>query len=177
MPTKRPRRDWSIEEKIRILAEASTLTGAELAELLARDGVLQAEYEQWRLALSDEGRASLATTKRIRVLERELARKEKALAEAAALLVLKKKSKPWRRTRTPPRTRSTSHDAGRDRRGAAERGRRPSRLSGDWHICPNDSALETPARRRRPTVWAATPARQRPQRARANCGARTLDEC
>ena len=41
--------------------------------------------------LSEEGRASVATTKRIRALERELARKEKALAEAAALLVLKKK--------------------------------------------------------------------------------------
>ena len=33
----------------------------------------------------------MATSKRIRKLERELARKEKALAEAAALLVLKKK--------------------------------------------------------------------------------------
>jgi hypothetical protein len=43
-----------------------------------------AEYEQWRLALVDEGRASRATVKRIRTLERELARKEKALAEAAA---------------------------------------------------------------------------------------------
>ena len=34
---------------------------------------------------------SLAATKRIKKLERELARKEKALAEAAALLILKKK--------------------------------------------------------------------------------------
>jgi transposase len=91
MPAKRARRDWSIEEKIGILAQASSLTGAALLDLLQREGVLQAEYEQWRLALSDEGRASLATTKRIRSLERELARKEKALAEAAALLVLKKK--------------------------------------------------------------------------------------
>ena len=91
MPAKRPKRDWSIEEKIRILAKASTLTGAELADFLQREGVLQAEYEQWRLALGEEGRASLATVKRIRTLERELARKEKALAEAAALLVLKKK--------------------------------------------------------------------------------------
>jgi hypothetical protein len=91
MPAKRPRHAWSIEEKIRILAKASTLTGAELTDLLQREGLLQAEYEQWRLALSDEGRASLATTKRIRALERELARKEKALAETAALLVLKKK--------------------------------------------------------------------------------------
>ena len=91
MPAKRPRRDWSIEEKIRVLATASTLTGSELADFLRREGVLQADYEQWRVALGEEGRASLATMKRIRMLERELARKEKALAEAAALLVLKKK--------------------------------------------------------------------------------------
>lgn len=91
MPAKRPRRDWSITEKIRILATGSTLTGAELAEFLRREGVVHAEYEQWRLALGEEGRTSLATMKRIRTLERELARKEKALAEAAALLVLKKK--------------------------------------------------------------------------------------
>jgi transposase len=91
MPAKRPKREWSIEEKIRILAKASTLTGAELSDFFPREGVLQAEYEQWRLALGEEGRASLATVKRIRTLERELARKEKALAEAAALLILKKK--------------------------------------------------------------------------------------
>ena len=91
MPPQRPRRDRSIEEKIRILAKACTLMGAELTEFLQREGVLQAEYEQWRLALGEEGRGSLATMKRIRTLERELARKEKALAEAAALLVLKKK--------------------------------------------------------------------------------------
>ena len=91
MPAKRLRREWSIEEKIQILAKTSALTGAELAALLAREGVRHAEYEQWRGALGDEGRAALATTKRIRALERELARKEKALAEAAALLVLKKK--------------------------------------------------------------------------------------
>jgi transposase len=91
MPAKRPKRDWSIEDKIRILAKASTLTGAEVADFLQREGVLQAEYEQWRLALGEDGRASLATMRRIRTLERELARKEKALAEAAALLVLKKK--------------------------------------------------------------------------------------
>ena len=90
MPAKRPRHDWSIEEKIGILAKASPFTGAELTEFLQREGVPQAEYEQWRLALGEEGRASLATVKRIRTLERELARKEQALAEAAALLVLKK---------------------------------------------------------------------------------------
>jgi hypothetical protein len=91
MPAKPKRHDWSIEEKIRILAKASPLKEPERSEFLGREGVPLAEYEQWRLALGDEGRASLATMKRIRALERELARKEKALAEAAALLVLKKK--------------------------------------------------------------------------------------
>jgi transposase-like protein len=86
-----PRRTWTLDEKIRILAEGAPLTGQALEALLIRDGVRPAEYEQWRLALQDDGRASGATTKQLRVLERELARKEKALAEAAVLLVLKKK--------------------------------------------------------------------------------------
>jgi transposase len=84
-------RKWTVEQKARILMEASKLTGDELTAFLEREGVLLAELEHWRLALEEEGRASVATTKRIRKLERELARKEKALAEAAALLVLKKK--------------------------------------------------------------------------------------
>jgi hypothetical protein len=42
------------------------------------------------MALEDGGQASVETSKRIRKLERELARKERALAEAATLLVLKK---------------------------------------------------------------------------------------
>ena len=64
-------------------------------------GVYPQELEQWRLAatqaLADPGesRASPAETKadrrRIKELERELRRKDKALAEAAALLVLRKK--------------------------------------------------------------------------------------
>jgi hypothetical protein len=91
MAATRPRRDWSIDEKIRILASASALTGTALQDLLAREGLVLADYEQWRLALSDDGRTSLTTTKRMRALERELLRKERALAEVAALLVLKKK--------------------------------------------------------------------------------------
>ena len=83
-------REWSVEQKAQILADASLLNGQELVAHLEREGVKLAEFEQWRLALEEGGRASTATTKRIRKLERELARKEKALAEMAALLVLKK---------------------------------------------------------------------------------------
>jgi len=84
-------REWTVEHKARVLAEACTFNGEELTGYLEREGVKLAEYEQWRMALEEGGRASLSTNKRIRQLERELARKEKALAEAAALLVLKKK--------------------------------------------------------------------------------------
>src|SRR5271170_4652092 len=83
-------REWTVEQKARVLADASDLDGEELTAYLQREGVKLAEYEQWRIALDEGGRASTATNKRIRQLERELARKEKALAEAAALLVLKK---------------------------------------------------------------------------------------
>jgi hypothetical protein len=82
-----------------------------LTAYLSREGVKLAEYEQWRLALEEGGAASNSTTKRIRQLERELARKEKALAEAAALLVLKKKWTPCMgRTRTTTRTGTTTGD-------------------------------------------------------------------
>ena len=88
---KRTAKTWTVDEKVRVLGEAATMNGAQLTGLLEREGLLLAELEQWRLALGDEVSASLAATKRIRQLERELARKEKALAEAAALLILKKK--------------------------------------------------------------------------------------
>src|SRR6266496_297521 len=83
--------EWAVEQKARVLAEACSLDGEALTVYLEREGVKLAEYEQWRIALDEGGRASASTNKRIRQLERELARKEKALAEAAALLVLKKK--------------------------------------------------------------------------------------
>jgi len=82
--------EWTVEQKAQVRASASNLDGDRLMAYLESQGVRFAEYEQWRLALEEGGRACTATTKHIRKLERELARKEKALAEAAALLVLKK---------------------------------------------------------------------------------------
>ncbi len=81
---------WTVEQKARVLAEASKLTGDQLTAYLQREGVKLADFERWRLALEEDGQESIGATKRIRKLERELARKEKALAEAATLLVLKK---------------------------------------------------------------------------------------
>jgi hypothetical protein len=83
-------RVWSVEQKARVLADASKLSGEQLTAHLERAGVKLADFERWRIALEEDGGASAATSKHIRKLERELARKEKALAEAAVLLVLKK---------------------------------------------------------------------------------------
>jgi transposase len=83
-------RVWSVEQKARVLADASTLSGEQLTAYLEREGIKLADFERWRIALEEDGGGSAATLKRIRKLERELARKEKALAEAAVLLVLKK---------------------------------------------------------------------------------------
>ena len=83
-------RVWTVEQKVRVLASASKLTGEELTSYLEREGVKLADFERWRIALEEDGGSSAAVLKRIRKLERELARKEKALAEAAVLLVLKK---------------------------------------------------------------------------------------
>src|SRR5438045_6591721 len=67
-------RDWRVEQKARILADASDLDGEKLTAYLQREGVKLAEYEQWRIALDEGGRASVWTNKRIRQPERELAR-------------------------------------------------------------------------------------------------------
>ena len=82
--------EWTVAQKARVLAEGCSLTGERLNAYLTREGVQLADFERWRIALEEGGQDSSATTKHIRNLERELARKEKALAEAAALLVLKK---------------------------------------------------------------------------------------
>ena len=92
VPPDRPKpRTWTVAEKARIVADAANLEGDKLTALLQREGVKLADLERWRLALEDRETASAAMAKRVRTLERELARKEKALAEAAALLILKKK--------------------------------------------------------------------------------------
>lgn len=86
----KPRRR-TVAEKARILVAVSELSGDEMLAFLEREGIAVAELEQWRVSLEEGGMADVVASRRIRALERELARKEKALAETAALLVLKKK--------------------------------------------------------------------------------------
>ena len=80
---------YTLEQKARVLVEAANLRGEPLHAYLEREGIKLADFERWRIALQEDGGQPRAASRRIRQLERELARKEKALAEAAALLVQK----------------------------------------------------------------------------------------
>jgi transposase-like protein len=88
--------DWSPQEKLQAVHEAAEISEAELGVWLRRRGLKQEHLRQWReLALSGFSqrptRASSEDRKRIEKLEKELKRKDKALAETAALLVLQGK--------------------------------------------------------------------------------------
>jgi transposase-like protein len=107
---------WSSVDKFRVVLETSVLSEFELAQYCRSKVVLPEQVAQWRLAceqanalpgtkegaraLGASGGAaapslnspSLAAQKKIQALERELRRKDAALAETAALLVLGKKA-------------------------------------------------------------------------------------
>lgn len=95
---KKSPRTWTPAEKLRVVAAADGLGDEDLGEFLRREGIHEQQLVEWREAAT----AALSGSKpkkaqpspeaqRIKKLEAELHRKEKALAEAAALLVLKKK--------------------------------------------------------------------------------------
>jgi transposase-like protein len=90
---------WTVEQKARIIAHAAALAGDELSRYLAAEGVRLAHFRRWRVALEEAGNESVGMAKRIGKLERELARKERALAEAAVLLLLREtiESQPQRK--------------------------------------------------------------------------------
>ena len=99
---------WTSRDKFAAVLETASLNEAELGEYCRRRGLLPEQIRAWRAACESandwdkESRrqsAEAARTEkaRVRQLERDLARKEKALAETAALLVLRK-NRSW-----PPR--------------------------------------------------------------------------
>jgi transposase len=97
--TKKSPNDWSPEEKLKIVLEADALSDDQIGEFIRRKGIHETHLQQWRLQMLDglgkqtkgKKKSNKAETKQIRKLEKELLRKDKALAETAALLVLKKK--------------------------------------------------------------------------------------
>jgi transposase-like protein len=84
------KKTWKLDDKLRVLTEARDLVGPALGAYLRREGLHPDQLQAWRDAL-DQHATGTADKRRIRELERELRRKEKALAEAATILVLQKK--------------------------------------------------------------------------------------
>jgi len=96
--------NWSGESKLAVVIETAGLNEQELAEYCRRKGLYVEQLARWREAAiaGAENERPLSAAKRrevqrdrkkIRKLEKELKRKEKALAETAALLVLQKKAR------------------------------------------------------------------------------------
>jgi transposase-like protein len=93
---------WNARDKFAAVLESASLNEEDTAEYCRRKGIYPHQLKLWRKAcevandwdkqanikLKSEQKAN---RKHIKDLEKELHRKEKALAEAAALLVLKKK--------------------------------------------------------------------------------------
>jgi transposase len=94
--------NWSAEDKLAVVIETASFNESQLGEYCRGKGIYPEQIEQWKTeALSgyknsnqmkkEKVKLRREDKKKIKNLERELNRKEKALAEAAALLVLSKK--------------------------------------------------------------------------------------
>jgi transposase len=95
--------NWGGENKLAVVIETAALNEQELAEYCRKKGLYVEQVTRWREAAvagaETQGPVSAAEhrelqqeRKKTRKLEKELKRKEKALAEVAALLVLQKKA-------------------------------------------------------------------------------------
>ena len=93
---------WSAETKLAVVVETMPLSESELSQYCREKGLYVEQVKAWKQDCLEGFRSSperslkaqrqsKADKKRVRQLEKELQRKEKALAEAAALLVLRKK--------------------------------------------------------------------------------------
>jgi len=95
---KRPR-SWTVEERVEALLATHSLAEEELGAWCREHGIHSHHLLQWRRELvegSGGKSAGAGETRALRqenhALKKELRRKDKALAETAALLVLKKKA-------------------------------------------------------------------------------------
>lgn len=93
---------WTVEERFSAVVDTAKLSELELSEYCRAKGLYPEQIKAWKTAFISNGSPQVisgqqeknrtkADKKRINELEKELRRKEKALAEAAALLILRKK--------------------------------------------------------------------------------------
>ena len=96
-PVAKQLQEWTPEEKFSVVLEAASLSEGELGVFLRSKGLTTAILDEWReqamtgLRGTKQVSATVVGSARVKQLERELARKDKALAEAAALALLQKK--------------------------------------------------------------------------------------
>ena len=94
--------NWSPEAKFSIVLETAMMSEIELSEYCREKGLYPDQVKQWKQSCinnnmteaqrkKQEAAERKADKKRIKQLEKELKRKDAALAETAALLVLRKK--------------------------------------------------------------------------------------
>jgi len=89
--------EWSPEQRLQALLDTNTLSAEELNAWCRERGIFAHQLEAWRTEFCMPAKpvADTAELRKLKgdlaSLQRELNRKEKALSEAAALLVLQKK--------------------------------------------------------------------------------------
>ena len=99
---KKKSEDWTAEDKLAVVVETASLNEIQLSGYCRNKGLYKEQIDQWKIAAlsgyknSNQMKRNQSQHRRedkqiIKKLERELNRKEKALAETAALLVLSKK--------------------------------------------------------------------------------------
>ena len=102
LETNKSQSNWNTDAKFAMLLEAAPLNTTEVGEYCRRKGIYPEQLNQWRrdclngLSTAKQNQQALdnqlkTAQQHIRNLEKDLRRKEKALAESAALLVLQKK--------------------------------------------------------------------------------------
>jgi transposase-like protein len=87
---------WTAEAKLKAISKSLDMNEEELGAFLRKEGLHSHQLSEWRSevlsALSHPRKLGRdGSAPRIRELERDLNRKDKALAEASALLILQKK--------------------------------------------------------------------------------------
>jgi transposase-like protein len=103
--SRKPPEQWSAADKLAAVIQAAGLSGPDLGAYCRERGLYPKQLARWRQAAEDANGPSAPTmtdhrdlqrknqeqARQIRRLERELQKKEKALSEAATLLMLSKK--------------------------------------------------------------------------------------
>lgn len=93
--------NWSAMDKLKAVIDTSSMAEEEIGNYCRQHGIYSTHLEQWQKAMIEGLKPSINKEHKLEVvklksevksLRSELSRKEKALAETAALLILKKKA-------------------------------------------------------------------------------------